>query len=117
MSLRTPLENYKYKRHLRKYGSTPLCDLPAIREWTYWKLVAPISKYNRHHTDHLMLTMKRPCDNFYEKATNNEIYELIRVVLPELKKDWHYLKINFDQMISVPDYVHFHVLKLKKRYQ
>ena len=117
MSLRTPLENYKYKRHLRKYGSTPLSDLPAIREWTYWKLVKPISKHNRHHTEHLMLVLKRPCGDIWQGTTNNEIYDLWRNVLPELDETYHYLKINFKLMRSVPDYVHMHVMVLKKKYQ
>jgi len=117
MSLRTPLENWKYKRHLRKKGSTPLCDLPAIKEWTYWKLVEPLSKHNRHHKQHLMIVLKRPCDDIWQGITNNEIYDLWRVVLPELDTEYHYFKINFKLMRSVHGYIHFHVMILKKRYQ
>lgn len=117
MSLRTPLENWKYKRFLKNSGSQPLNELPAIREWVHWKLVKPISAHNRHHTEHMMLVMKRPCDDFYSKATNYEISELVREVLPELRKDYHYWKMNFDQMISIPEYVHLHIMILKKKYQ
>ncbi len=117
MSLRTPLEQFRYKRILNKQGSYPLCDLPAIREWNYWKLVTPISKHNRHHTDHLMIVLKRPCSDIWQGIHYYELAELWRIVLPSLDNEHHYFKINFKLMRSVHGYVHFHVMKLKKRYQ
>ena len=117
MSLRTPLENRRYKRYLKVYGSQPLNGLSAIREWTYWKLVKPVSPHNRHHTGHLMLVLKRKCDDIWQGTTNNEIYELWRDICQELDHEYHYLKINFEQMRSVDGYVHMHILVLKKKYQ
>lgn len=117
MSLRTPLQSWKYKRHLSKHGSAPLCDLPAIKEWHYWKLVEPLSKHNRHHKQHLMIVLKRPCDNMFDKLTNNEWMEMLRSVLKDLDDEYDYFKINFKSMRTVNGYVHYHVMVLKKRYK
>ena len=117
MSLRTPLEDWRYKRFLKKGVPQPLNTLPAIQEWAYWKLVKPISKHNRHHKQHHMLVLKRQCGDIWQGVTNNEVMDLWRFVLPELDTRYHYVKINFKVMRSVGGYVHLHVLILKDRYK
>lgn len=116
MSLRRPLDQWKYTRYLKSGRSQPLNELPAIQEFTYWNLVEAGFKHNRHHTEHLMLVLKRPhCDIW--NITNNEIYELWREIFPALDNNYHYVKINLKQMRSIHGYVHIHVLNLKRRYQ
>jgi hypothetical protein len=117
MSLRRPLDEWRYRRYLKSGNTTPLNELPVLFEWKYWILVEAGFKHNRHHNKHLMLVLKRQCDDVWQGVHFYEIAELWRVILPSLEQEFHYIKINLKKMRSVHNFVHIHVLTLKRRYR
>ena len=113
MSVRTPEMEARYQRAKDAGTTIPLCDLPAIKEWHYWKLVVNEFYHDKLCTEkHYMLVLKRKCPDWWQGMTNYEIFEWIRVIMPEVdpkEQGHHFMKINLEAMRSQKDYPHFHV--------
>ena len=113
MSVRTPEMDALYQADKEAGRTVALCDLPAIKEWYYFKFVNCKYYHNRICTEnHYMIVLKRKCPDWWQGMTNNEIMELFRVIIPELdpkEKGHHFMKLNFEAMRSVSEYPHWHV--------
>lgn len=113
MSVRTPDMEALYAKDRAEGKLVPIMDLEPIKEWHYWKFVRVKYYHNRIVTkEHFMVVLKRKCPDWWQGMTNNEIFEWIRVIMPELDpKDQghHFMKINLEAMRSIPDIPHFHV--------
>lgn len=114
MSMRTRRTERAYRKAKRNGKLIPLAEEYRLREWKYWILVDNGYPHDRHHTRNHLLVRKRRGSIFslrlWEWAELLEIYN-------EVKDDYDCAKLNFPSMISVPEYLHFHLLNLKDRYK
>lgn len=114
MSMRTRRTEAAYSRAKQDGSLRPLADEYHLREWKYWVLIDNRFPHDLHHTKNHLLVRKKTGSIYslrlWEWAELLEIYH-------ELKLEYDYLKLNFPSVISVPDYLHFHLMTLKDRYK
>lgn len=115
MTMRTPAMEAEYTVAKKNGSLVPLLDEPAIKEWQYWKLIANRFPHNRHHVRNDLLVLKEPAINFF--AVRPVAFVELQHIYAEVAADYDYMKINFPSVISVPDFVHVHLLTLKKEYK
>lgn len=114
MTARTEATEARYQEAKKNGTLQPLDQVEPLHKWVYWRLVEnefPHDKLNRRHR---MIVLNRQSDLW--ELTNNEIYELWRVILPELDKQYHYFKLNGSQLRSINNVPHIHVCDFLPEY-
>lgn len=87
----------------------PLCGVPSLREFTYWRLVPNKFPYDKVAKTHHMLVPKR-CVPFSE-LTHVELQEL-DAIKRELDACYHYYLETTLRQRSVPGHYHLHCIEL-----
>lgn len=115
MTARTEATERAYQQ-ARKNGTLDnLIDVEPVREWTHWKLIENRFPYDKLNTKHFMVVLKREPESYW--ALNEyELYELWWDIIPELDNEFHYLKINLQQLRSVNGIPHIHVCDHKPEF-
>ena len=115
MSLRTDATEADYTKAKQDGTLKPLVDEEALREWKYWKLIKNRFPHDRHHVESDLLVLKEQGLTFFTLTADQ--YAELRLIYTEIYKEYDYMKINFPSVISVPEFVHVHLLKLKEEYK
>lgn len=115
MSLRTEnTENlYRTAQYLKQLR--PLNEERAVYEYKYWRVVRNRFPHDLHHTVNDLLVLKRKCPSIL-KLRPWELWELRRVY-QDMSKLYDKVGLNLPTMISVPDFVHFHLYIFKDEYK
>lgn len=115
MSLRTKKTEFEY-RFAKKQGTLkPINEERPIYQYKYWVVVYNRFSHDRHHITNHMLVLKRKCPS-YLKVRVWEWYEL-RKIYKQLNMKYDKIGINTPRMLSVMDFVHFHLYEFKDKYK
>lgn len=107
MTARTSAMEASYQKARKDNDLVPLVDEPAVKDYHCWKLVKNRFPHDKLNSDHYLLVLKRPCEPY--RISMHELEEMWKEILPELDKQFHYMKFNFGSLRSINNYVHLHI--------
>lgn len=118
MSLRTEAGEEAYLEAQIKGRLTPLNNEPKIKyapEFIWWRVIENKFPYDRHHTKHDLVVLKRECD--FSELSLVEIMELFGKILPWANGSYDKVSLNLQRQRSIHGVPHFHLLNLKQKYR
>jgi len=115
MSLRTEVmeDRYRTAKYLKQLR--PLNEETPIYRYKYWVVVHNRFPHDKHHVTNDMLVLRRKCSSIL-KMRPWEWWELRRIYR-EMSPKYDKIALNFPSMISVPEFVHFHLYVFKDKYK
>jgi len=116
VTLRTPAMEKKYQKAKANNDLEQLNEIAPIKQWKFWKLVPNRFPHDRHHTENLMVVLKRECPSFWDIALHEQD-ELFEKIGPYLDDKYDYIKINLASVRSINNVPHIQVYVLKGEYK
>ncbi len=93
----------------RDSSSCPMCDMPAVKEYTYWKVQENDFPYDHISKKHHLLTLKRHVGELRDLTVDEsaEYHEIAHT----LHGEYSAITLNLGSVRSVPKHLHFHLLE------
>jgi hypothetical protein len=112
MSLRLDEDEAKYQQAKNEGKLVSLLEVPAKVEYKYWKIIANDFPHTKISEWSDMLILKRKA--LFSELKFVEIAELFKLIVQINESNaYHKFELNFTNMQSVKDIVHFHLQYLK----
>ena len=109
--LRSAATHRRYLAHLKSGKGKPLNELPVVKEFKHFLIVDNEFPHDKLADRHHLLIPKRRVANWYELGWR-EYRELTRIHW-ELGQEYDCIKLNYPSLLTVHDWVHFHLYNLK----
>jgi hypothetical protein len=88
-----------------------LCDAPTLEQYTFWRKIPNNYPYDRVTDVHHMLVPNRHTDG--DDFSADELAEFKTLCKGDMGKDYNYILQSFPNNMSIPDHMHYHLLKAK----
>lgn len=112
-TLRTKKGQALYKENIKNGGlkECPLCTVPAIKEYDFWKIVKNKFPYDLIAKEHDMLLTKRHVKE--SDLTEEEKQEFLKIKNNYIDSKYSYIIEATTKEKSIPEHFHIHLI-LKK---
>lgn len=113
-SLRTQQTENNYREYRKNNPSVDcsLCEKPALKTFTYWKIIENTFPYDKIAKIHHMIVPIRHVTE--EGLSVDELYELKKLKDTVLNEDYEYIIEATHKTKSIPSHFHLHLIVVKE---
>lgn len=103
----------KYKEYLTRLpeGACPLCDEPALKQFTYWKITHNNFPYDAIVSTHDMIMPLRHTDEV--GVSKEEWMEFEAIKRDYIHATYSFILENMGSTRSIPKHFHLHLMRYK----